>query len=486
MTPMLRVLHTSDWHLGQRLHDLPRTREHQAFLDWLAGTLAREAVDALVVAGDVFDAANPPTSALEAWYRFLAQVAWDCPGLQVVVIGGNHDSAARLDAPRAVLAALRVTVVGGLPRRADRTVDSEALVVPLRRRDGEVRAWVAAVPYLRAADLPATSDLDGAALVAGVRAIYAEALAAARARRAPGQALLATGHCYCVGTQVTESSERKVLLGNQHPLPVDLFGEDVDYVALGHLHLGQAVAGRAHVRYSGAPLPLSLAEARREHQVVLADFAGGALAEVRTLAVPRAVAMRRVPETGAAPLSEVRAALAALPARPEGVPAGDESLPWLEVQVRLEAPEPGLRAEVEGLLADRAARLVRLGVERPGGASAAQAGADAPVEALADLLPEEVFRRLYGELYGAAEPDPALLAAFHEMVEAAERPDDDAPEADAPALESPPRGAPRDTTDAPPHAPAAPPHAPVGPPHAPAAEAPAPARGRGRRKGGAR
>src|SRR5690554_5898916 len=127
---MLRLLHTADWHLGHSLHGHDRSYEHRCFLSWLTSTIVGEEIDAFIIAGDVFDAANPPTSALAMYYEFLADVGRRRPGLDVVVIGGNHDSAARLHAPEPLLSALGVSVVGGLSCLGAQ-LDSEQLIIPL-------------------------------------------------------------------------------------------------------------------------------------------------------------------------------------------------------------------------------------------------------------------------------------------------------------------------------------------------------------------
>lgn len=413
----MRILHTADWHLGHLLHDLPRTAEHATFLAWLEETLAAERVDALLIAGDVFDTSNPPASAQAAWYGFLARLHARFPRLQVVVVGGNHDSPSRLDAPAPLLASLRVRVVGGLPRGEAGALDLDRLLVPLKDADGRVAAWVAAVPFLRPADLPhagpPVGEAEGDALIEGVRRVYGQVLDAARARREPGQAIVAAGHCYMVGTQVSELSERKVLGGNQHALPVDVFPDDVAYVALGHLHLAQAVGGRRHVRYSGSPIPLSMGEAGYVHQVALVELDGEGLADVRALKVPRTVDMLRVPTSGPATLPEVLALLRMLD------DAGDaplEGLPYLQVDVRLPRPEPGLRRQVEEALAGKAARLVKLVAHHTGDGAAlgdVVVGTD-----LRALNPEDVFLRRWRRDHGDPPP-PDLLAAFHELVEAA-------------------------------------------------------------------
>lgn len=406
----MRLLHTSDWHLGHTLYDMSREAEHAAFLEWLLDSLEAHEVDALLVAGDIFDTANPSAEAQAAWYHFIARARRRCPGLDVVVIGGNHDSAARLDAPDPLFAALDVRVVGGLPKARGK-VDLERLLVPLRDARGKVGAWVAAVPYLRPADLPLPPGETGDRLVEGVRTVYAEVLEGARARREKGQALVAMGHCYMVGTELSALSERKILGGNQHALPVDLFPGDVAYVALGHLHKAQRVGGREGVRYSGSPLPLSLSEAGYAHQVLLVELDGEQLSSVRPLHVPRRVDMLRVPSRDAATLEEVEAMLEALPALEPETP--DWRRPYLEVCVALPRPEPALRRRVEAALEGRAARLVKLTPAYTGTGHALADGR--PGASLKERTPEDVFRARYARDY-TEPPDPALLESFHSLL----------------------------------------------------------------------
>jgi exonuclease SbcD len=406
----MRLLHTSDWHLGHTLYDVSREAEHAAFLEWLLDTLEAHAVDALLVAGDIFDTANPSADAQAAWYHFVARARRRLPRLDVVVIGGNHDSAARLDAPDPLFTALGVRVVGGLPRSGGE-LELERLLVPLHDAKGRVGAWVAAVPYLRPADLPPVPVEAGDRLVEGVRAVYGEVLSAARRRRQPGQALVAMGHCYMTGTELSALSERKILGGNQHALPVELFPEDVAYAALGHLHKAQRVGGREGVRYSGSPLPLSLSEAGYRHQVLLVDLKGDALDVVRPLTVPRTTDMVRVPAREAVPLEEVVALLQALPAHEEGAP--EWRRPYLEVCVSLPRPEPALRQKVEKVLDGKAVRLVKLTPAYTG-----TGGALAEVQpslSLKERTPEDVFLARHARDY-QEPPSPALLEAFHTLL----------------------------------------------------------------------
>ncbi len=406
----MRLLHTSDWHLGHTLYDTSREDEHTAFLEWLLDTLEAHEVDALLVAGDIFDTANPSAEAQASWYQFVARARRRCPRLDLVVIGGNHDSAARLDAPDPLFAALDVRVVGGLPRTAG-ALELERLLVPLKDARGKVGAWVAAVPYLRPADLPFVAEEAGDKLVEGVRSIYAEVLEAARKRREPGQALVAMGHCYMVGSDLSVLSERKILGGNQHALPVELFPEDVAYAALGHLHKAQRVGGREGVRYSGSPLPLSLSERHYAHQVLLVELDGERLSSVKPLHVPRQVDILRVPAQGSAELDDVVTQLKELPELDEKTP--DWRRPYLEVCVRLPRPVPALRRSVEAALEGKAARLVKLSPDYQGtGNTLAEAR---PGVSLKERTPEDVFRARYARDY-TEPPEPALLEAFHSLL----------------------------------------------------------------------
>ena len=416
----MRILHTSDWHLGHSLHGLSRDFEHARFLDWLVEALRRERIDVLLVCGDVFDTANPSAAAQDCYYRFLARAHAAVPKLQIVVIAGNHDSAHRLQAPREILHAIRVHVVGAA-RNPDGTLWVERMVVPLLDEEGRTAAWCAAVPYLRPADLDLPAADPDNPLIDGVRRLYDEVLAVARERQEPGQALIGLGHCYMVGTEVSELSERKILGGNLHALPVGMFDTDLDYVALGHLHKAQRVGKRENVRYCGSPIALSMSEGRNRQQVCIVDVSAGST-DVQSLPVPRAVDLVRVPPQRAEPIEQVLERLAALPAAADF--ADSEMRPFLEVRVLLDKPVAGLRTQIEAKLEDRAPRLLKISVEYPAAKSALADVVAQP--ALQDLSSEQVFKSLYRARHDSDVPEP-LLAAFHELVDTVGQGEGDAP-----------------------------------------------------------
>jgi exonuclease SbcD len=409
----MRLLHTSDWHLGQTLHNFERSYEHQCFLDWLLETVATEQADALLIAGDVFDTANPSAAAQKQLYRFLQQARARAPSLDIVVIAGNHDSPGRLEAPGPLLEAHGTSVIGHVHRNADGEIDLERLVVPLRGADGEIHAWCLAIPFLRPGDVPrAAPAADGTAApdpyLEGIALLYRQAFALAEAKRSAGQAIVAMGHCHMVDGQASLDSERRIVIGGTEALPGTLFDSAIAYAALGHLHLAQRVGQHEHRRYCGSPLPLSFAEVGYQHQVLRIDLEGGAVREVAPLMVPRAVELLRVPPKPE-PLEYTLAALAALelPALPP------HRQPFLEVRVLLDAPEPGLRARVEAAIAGKPVRLAKIEPTRKNAA----AGDDTAMtlDQLAQMQPDDIFRRLYLQRFGEEAPADQL-SAFAELM----------------------------------------------------------------------
>lgn len=397
----MRLLHTSDWHLGHVLHGMSREREHRDFLRWLVATLARERVEVLLVTGDIFDSATPPASAEAAWFDFLAEARRTRPEMDIIAIAGNHDSPSRLTAPSQVLRRLGVHLVGQLPRRPRAeggAIDGDRVLIPVAGG----RGLVAAVPFLRPLDLGAAAEQeDGAAQV------YREVAELAQPRLTGEQAFIITGHLYTAGAEPSWLSERRIAIGGQEALAPGLFPAAASYVALGHLHRAQRVLAE-HVRYAGAPLPLAMSEASYRHQVVLVEFEGRHVRELRALDIPRSIELMRVPRHGAAPLAEVLELLGALPALGDSGES-DPGRPYLEVVVALGRPEPRLRASVEAALEGKLPRLIKLTVEPTG--DGATLGDHRVPQQLAELPPAEVFERCWQRRYGD-EPSAAIRGAF--------------------------------------------------------------------------
>ena len=401
----MKLLHTSDWHLGQSLNQFERSFEHTQFLAWLLEMLVTEQVDVLLIAGDVFDNSNPSAASLSQLYQFLTQARKRLPCLNVVMTAGNHDAPARLEAPAPFLALLDAVVIG-LIGRSSEGFDLERIVVPLKDHTGQIAAWCIAMPFLRPSDLP---RIEGAVdqYAAGIAALYAQAYEIALSKRSPGQAIIALGHCHISGGAVSKDSERRIVIGGAEALSIDIFAPGISYVALGHLHLAQAIGGDPTRRYCGSPLPMSFAELNYPHQVVLVELAGEAVVATREIRIPRSVAMLCVPKI-AAPLAEVLAELRALnlPELPEA------QQPYLLVRVMLSQPEPELRAQVQAALLGKAVRLVRIETSTP--ASALQPAPLVAIDELNTMAPAGFFERLYQHRYGESPPAP-IMAAFNEL-----------------------------------------------------------------------
>ncbi|PPK77701.1 exodeoxyribonuclease I subunit D [Methylobacter tundripaludum] len=407
---MLRIFHTADWHLGHHLHGVSRQLEHQQFLDWLLDELQTKQADALIVAGDIFDSANPSSAAQSQLYDFLVKARTRLPNLNIILIGGNHDSASRLDAPSPILNALGVTVVGGLSRDAQGNIDWDRLLVPLSNAVGDVKVWCGAMPFLRNADLP-SGEQDSDPLISGMKTLYAELFAQLQQKASNAESLILTGHCYMVNGAVSELSERKILGGNQHALPVELFPDDIAYVALGHLHLAQKVGANEHIRYSGSPIPLSFDETDYLHQVVQVDVRAGQPVEIVAVKIPRSVQLLRIPNgKDFAVLSEVIGHLENLSL--DDLPI--EQRPLLELRIRLEKPEPGLRQQIEEVISKLPVRLLKISTAYSGSEKSL---ADLKIEErLEELQPLDVFQRCYQNKYDQDAPE-AMSALFNELVE---------------------------------------------------------------------
>jgi len=406
----MRLLHTSDWHLGQSLHNFERHYEHQRFLDWLLDTAVAEQADALLIAGDIFDNANPSAASQKQLYRFLQQAKQRMPHLNLIVIAGNHDSPGRLEAPGPLLEAHGTRVIGAVQRDADGAIDVASLVLPLTGRGGEVEAWCLAVPFLRPGDVPRVEAEEGAdPYLAGIALLYKQALELALSKRADGQAILAMGHCHMVDGQMSNDSERRIVIGGTEMLPAGIFDPAIAYAALGHLHLAQSVGKQQHIRYCGSPIPLSFAEVGYQHQILRVDIDGAAVREIAPLMVPRAVDLLRIPARPA-PLAQVLEELAAL----EAADAPSDRQPFLEVRVLLDAPEPGLRSRIETALDGKPVRLAK--IETSSAARASSIDTDVmTLDQLEKLKPDDIFRQLYQQRFGNDAPADTL-AAFAELM----------------------------------------------------------------------
>lgn len=266
----MKILHTADWHIGKKLHKTELSADFDLFIDWLCEILRTERIDLLLVSGDVFDLANPSSEARAQYYRALMKLRkFDC---KIIVTGGNHDSPAMLNAPKDVLRELDIHIIGGLPENL-----AEALI-PVIGKSGETEIVVAALPYLRDADLRREGDGESyedrlEALKKGIQNTFLETSEIC-ASKYPEVPALAMGHLFTAGIETSES-EREIQIGNLAAFEASRFGSYFRYLALGHIHKPQRVSAAVPAFYSGSPLPLSFSERRDEKRILIIDTANG-------------------------------------------------------------------------------------------------------------------------------------------------------------------------------------------------------------------
>ncbi len=392
-----RVVHTADWHLGKLLDDHSREAEHSHFLTFLLETIQAQSVDALLIAGDIFDSANPPQSAVTLYYNFLSDLykSTDCA---VVIIAGNHDSPAHLEAPSRVLKTLRAHVIGSL------TAAPADMLIPLPSPDAP-QLIVAAVPFLRDRDLRVGISGQSASeiqkhLVYGIGCRYAEVAEAAIGWHDKGVALLATGHLTVVGSTTSES-EREIHVGGLGAISADAFPKEFDYVALGHLHRPQAAGHCETVRYSGSPIPLSFGEASDHKELRVLDFAEGRLSQQASLPIPRSRCLTQIRTQRDNLAADLKAYQ----------PAPAELRAWVEIVIEDPLRGENLQSLVTSLVADREFDVIRIIPKSKialSGLTALDAAVTNDIEGLLSN-PSHVFARRLLEEEGLSDEDMHAL-----------------------------------------------------------------------------
>lgn len=283
----MKILHTSDWHLGRTLYGRKRTEEYGRFLTWLAETIEREEIDLLCVAGDVFDTTTPSNRSQNLYFNFLQQVV-TAGCREVVIIAGNHDSPTLLEAPGKILKSLHVHVVGRIGPRLEKEI------ITIRKADSVPELIVCAVPYLRDRDIRTASTGEsindkGRNLIKGVEHHYRQVVKLAEQQRTAlgiSVPIIAMGHLFAAGGKTVEGDGvRDLYVGTLAHIPAHIFPASIDYLALGHLHSDQTIDNDPTRRYSGSPLPMSFGEATQKKKVFIITIAD-TVEEVRPVEVP--------------------------------------------------------------------------------------------------------------------------------------------------------------------------------------------------------
>jgi DNA repair protein SbcD/Mre11 len=417
----VRILHTSDWHIGARLNNRDRYDEHEAFLGWLANTIEQEQIDVLIVAGDVFDTSTPSNRAQHIYYNFLCRVMkTSCR--HVVVVAGNHDSPTFLNAPQQVLKALNVHVVGQMTD----TLDDEILVLMDTSHKPEL--IVCAAPYLRDRDIRTVepgenADRKAQKLVQGIQQHYHDLAELAQNQRlAIGQdiPIVATGHLFAAGGQTLEGDVvRELYVGSLGHVGAEVFPDIFDYVALGHLHTPQKVHGVDTIRYSGAPLAMGFAEAQQAKNVLIVSFAG-TQPTISAITVPRFRQMESICGNWST-ISERIQQITNIPTNrlstdstdPPDAPTHRQLEPWLEVIYDSTTLMPDFAEKVKSLVEGSRLDVVRHRIKAIEAVALSQ---EHPLQSLDQLTPKDVFVRMLTMRQIPEAQQTELLASFQEVM----------------------------------------------------------------------
>lgn len=406
----MRFLHTSDWHLGRLLYGKKRYEEFQQLLDWTLNTLSEQQIEVLIIAGDIFDTTAPSHRAQQQYYDFLVKVR-DTTCRHVIVIGGNHDSASFLNAPKEVLKSLNVHVVGA----ASNHLADELIIL---KNGAEVEAIVCAVPYLRDRDLrhaiPGESDeAKRLKLAEGLKQHYADLCALAETTRQQIYAqqahryipIIGTGHLFAAGGETIEGDGvRELYVGTLAHIGSDAFPDNLDYVALGHLHIPQRVNKQERIRYSGSPIAMGYGEANQQKIMIMVEIDEGLHSDERLrtqdIAVPKFQTLARIQGS----LKEILSALAQMPDKPV----------WVEVDYTGQEIVADLREQIEVAIANTQIEVLRIKNNRIVQQTLA---AQHTEESLDDLDVYQVFDRCLDAANIPPEQRESLIVSYREIIQ---------------------------------------------------------------------
>ena len=392
----MRIIHTADWHIGQTFFDYDRKMEHLTFFEWLKNQVRELNIDLLLVAGDVFDSPNPSAASQKMYYHFLRDATTENPELQIIIIAGNHDSAARLEAPNPLLESMDISVRGIVKRMDDGEIDFSNLVIPLNKG-----GCCLAVPYLRQGDYP-----DAETYAQGVRNMYEAIYEIVKNEQMP---IIAMGHLQATGSEISENdrSERTIIGGLECVSP-DSFSQNMAYTALGHLHKAQRVSGRENVRYAGSPLPMSFAEKNNKHGITFVEITDSTKIECIEFDTP--VKLWSIPAEPL-PFDKVLEEI-------EKLPEGEinETSPYLEIKILITEPEPSLRYNIEEALRSKSVRLARIAAVTPKRKTEANPISHEQLQTINPLdIATDIFRRRFGGEEMPEKMKTLLQSVIHEI-----------------------------------------------------------------------
>ncbi len=399
----MKIIHTSDWHLGQYFMGKSREPEHRAFLHWLIEQVQLHRVDAVIIAGDIFDTGTPPSYGRTLYNDSI--VALHEAGVQLIIVAGNHDSSATLNESKALLACLGAQVISNVsPCLADQ-------IHLLTQRNGEAGALLCSIPFLRPREMILSQANQSAddkqhALQCAITAHYHTLYnLACQQRDALGCALpiIMTGHLTTVGASNSESV-REIYVGSLAAFPTNAF-PPADYIALGHIHRPQQVGGQTHIRYSGSPIPLSFDEVNSTQQVLLVAFEHNHPPLIKPLFIPRHQQLASLQGS----LNQLDTAI-----REIGASSDNERPVWLELTVETQGYLSDLHQRLERITADLPVEILRIRRQR---SALSQTWHQNKQQTLDELRPEQVFSQRLAAEQLSAPLQQQLTLRYQQIVE---------------------------------------------------------------------
>lgn len=396
----MRILHTADWHIGQRLHERQRTDEHEKFLDWLLKTIQEYKVELLLVSGDIFDTSLPSAESIDLYYQFLSTFSQKTQAY-AVIIAGNHDLAEYLEAPQEFLKMGRIHVVGLADKSDGRIFEPDKCIVKIPAGSASPRVAVVAVPYLSESKLQHISFETEIEKSERYREWIKKSYADCVADIPPGIPKILMGHLF-VKDGEESGSERNIQIGGATAVHVSDFPENVSYVALGHLHRPQTINSTDYpIRYSGSPIPLRFNETGYRKKVYLLELSDdGVLIQDKEIKVPIFKELCTITGDENSVLSEAR--------------KGEWDGKYIQVKLRLNTPRVGIRDEIRQVFSDHGGDVLSVELELP----EVIREPTIPIEDIA--CPEEIFEQFHKAKFDGNPPDETLTRTFNELIQIVE------------------------------------------------------------------
>ncbi len=398
----MKILHTSDWHLGHRLHEQSQHLEQSLFLDWLINIVKSKNIDVLLIAGDIFDTGHPSAQSMELFYSFLAKLYKQTDCKHIIITGGNHDSPGTLNAPSELVKYFSINIIG----KATENISDEILSFKI----GDENLIVAAVPFLRDRDIRKSIENE---TITEIESRYKKALvnhyqtlADEIKQKHNSGFTIAMGHLFAIGGE-TSDSEHKIYVGGLGDIAVKDFPKTFDYIALGHLHRVQKLSGKENIRYSGSPFPLSFSEISNNKKVIIIETKNEIIININEVTVPTFRNMYSVKGN----LDECKQQLHHIAEKHKN----DKLTPWVEVFVSGDDLKQSTYLDINSYIKDANIKVLKVRTENNFFVKYGNSEIENEVS-IEDLNPEILFKNKCEEKGFNLDDNPEILDAFHEIL----------------------------------------------------------------------